>query len=304
MPTTSATFTELYAPGLRKVIFENYTYLPTEYEKFLNIASSTRQYEEDYRMGGFGAVPLKPEGTNIIYDDPVPDTKVQYYWNPYGKGFRATHEAMADELYGPMQRMSQSLGKAFRNQTEIIGASILNNAFTDPAAGANNSGYEGLALCHTAHPLLRGGTYRNKPTTDVDISVTALQDATIDFERFVDESGVPIVLIPRKLIFAPEYIPIVKEILGSSQKPFTSDNETNILQGQFDPVVSHYMTDTNAWFLFADKGDTDVWLFWREKFTTDAADDFDSGDGKIKGYMRLNTGYGEPRGTWGSSGSS
>jgi len=255
-------------------------------------------------MGGFGSVPSKPEGTNTIYDDPVPDTKVQFYWTPYGKGFRVTHEAMMDDLYGQMAKMAGSLGKAFRSQTEVIGASILNNAFTNPAAGASNSGYETLALCHTAHPLLRGGTWRNRPTTDVDVSVSALQDALVDFERFVDESGVPIVIPARKLIYAPENGPIVKEILGSPQKPFTSDNEINILSDALQPVVSHYLTDTNSWFIFADKSDTDVWLMWREKFTTDAADDFDSGDGKMKGYMRLGVGYGEARGTWGSSGSS
>ncbi len=300
---TSGTFSELYVPGLRKVIFESYTYLPVQYEAFLQVGSSQRQFEEDYRMGGFGNVPAKPEGTNIIFDDPVPDSKVKFSWTPRGKGFRVTHEAQMDELYGQMKKMASSLGKAFRNQTEVEGASILNNAFTNPAAGADNSGYDDLSLCNVAHTLLRGGTWRNRPTTDVDLSVTAMQNAMIDFERFVDESGVPIVIPAKKLIIAPENIPLAREILGSQFKPFTADNEINILAGSLQLVVSHYMTDTNAWFIFADKGDTDVWLVWREKFTTDAADDFDSGDGKLKGYMRLGVGYGDARGTWGSSGS-
>ena len=304
MPTVSNQFEELYVPGLRKVIFESYTYLPVQYERFLNVATSQRQFEEDYKMGGFGNVPSKPEGTNIIYDDPVPGSKVRFSWTPYGKGFRVTHEAMMDDLYGPMKKMAASLGKAFRNQTEILGAAILNNAFTDPAAGADNSGYDDLALCHTAHTLLRGGTWRNRPTTDVDLSVTAMQDASVDFELYVDESGVPIVIPARKLIIAPANIPLAREILGSPNKPFTADNEINILAGSLELVVSHYMTDTNAWFVFADKADTDVWFMWREKFTTDASDDFDSGDGKIKGYMRGAAGFGDARGTWGTSGSS
>lgn len=304
MPTVSNQFEELYVPGLRKVIFESYTYLPVQYEQFLNVATSQRQFEEDYKMGGFGNVPAKPEGTNIIYDDPVPGSKVKFSWTPYGKGFRVTHEAMMDDLYGPMKKMAASLGKAFRNQTEILGAAILNNAFTDPAAGADNSGYDALALCHVAHTLLRGGTWRNRPTTDVDLSVTAMQDASVDFELFVDESGVPIVIPARKLIIAPANIPLAREILGSPNKPFTADNEINILAGSLEMVVSHYMTDTNAWFVFADKADTDVWFMWREKFTTDASDDFDSGDGKIKGYMRGAASYGDARGTWGTSGSS
>lgn len=299
----SAVFTPLYAPGLRKVIFESYTYMPTEYDKFLNVGSSRRQYEEDYRMGGFGDVPQKPEGTSIIYDDPVPDTTLRWVWTPFGKGFRATHEAMADELYGQLRKMATAMGKAFRTQTEIEGASVLNNAFTAPAAGANNSGYDGLSLCNTAHPLLRGGTARNRPTADVDLGVTALQDALVDFERFVDESGVPVVYIPRMLIVAPESMPLGRELLGSQFKPFTADNEINVIQSAgLRLMVSHYMTDTDAWFLSADKSDHDLWFIWREKFMTAAADDFDTGDGKMKGYMRLGTGFGDWRGFWGTQG--
>ena len=303
MPTVSSTFTQLYAPGLRKIIFESYTYLPTEYEAFLNVGSSGRQFEEDYRMGGFGSVPTKPEGTAIIYDDPVPDTVVRWDWTPYGKGFRSTHESMVDDLYGPMKKMASSLGKAFRNQTEVIGASVLNNAFTDPSAGDSNAGYDDLALCHVAHTLLRGGTARNRPTTDVDLGVTGLQNALIDFERFVDESGVPIVYVPRTIIVAPETVPMAGELLGSQFKPFTADNEINVIrQAGLQMAVSHYTTSTNDWFLSAAKGDTDMWLIWREKFVTDAGDDFDTGDGKLKGYMRLGAGFGDWRGFWGTDG--
>ena len=310
---TSAVFTPLYAPGLRKVIFESYTYMPTEYDKFLNVGSSRRQYEEDYRMGGFGAVPQKPEGSSIIYDHPVPDVGLRWTWTPYGKGYRATHEAMADELYGQLRKMSTAMGRAFRAQTEIEGASVLNTAFTAPATTANNSGYETAAqtsLCASAavgangpHALLRGGTARNAPTALVDLGVTALQDALVDFERFVDESGVPIVYVPKQLIVSPESGPLARELLGSQFKPFTADNEINVLQSAgLKLMISHYMTDTDAWFIQADKSDHDCWFIWREKFMTAASDDFDTGDGKMKGYMRLGVGFGDWRGIWGCPG--
>jgi hypothetical protein len=310
----SAVFTPLYAPGLRKVIFESFTYMPTEYDKFLNVGSSRRQYEEDYRMAGFGDVPQKPEGSSIIYDDPVPDIVLRWVWTPFGKGFRATHEAMADELYGQLRKMATAMGKAFRTQNEIEGASVLNLAFTAPAAPVtSNQGYEGAAgrsLCASAgvgaggaHVLLRGGTARNAPTAAVDLGVTSLQDALVDFERFVDESNVPIVYIPRMLTVAPENSPLARELLGSQFKPFTADNEINVLQSAgLKLMVSHYMTDTDAWFLSADKSDHDLWFIWREKFQTGAADDFDTGDGKMKGYMRFGVGFGDWRGFWGSPG--
>ena len=314
MPTVSATFTELYAPGLRKVIFESYTYRPEEYAAFNNVGSSGRQFEEDYQMAGFGAVPDKLEGTAIVYDDPVPDSKITWTWTPKGKGFRATHEAMVDDLYGPMRRMAQSLGKAFRNQTEIVGALPLNNAFTISSSITNQaaSGYQaaesmiessGTVGGGTGHALLRGGVYSNAPNAAVDIGVTALQDALVNFEQLVDESNVPIVVTPAMLVVGPTNRPIAQEILGSSFKPFTADNEINILKSAgLKLMVSHYLTDADAWYVMANKSDHDVWTIWREKFTTDASDDFDTGDGKIKGYMRLGSGYGGWRGTYGAPG--
>lgn len=295
---TRSPFTELYAPGLRKVIFESYTYLPTEYDKFLNVQSSDVMYVEDYRMGGFGSVPTKPEGTSIVYDDPIPGGKIRYEWTPYGKGFRITHEAQEDDRYAQMRKLSTSLGRAFRNQTEIIGAAVLNNAFT------TTGGFDSLVLCSTAHTLLRGGTARNRPTSAVDLSVTALQDALIDFERVVDESGVPVMIRPKWLVVPPELAPMAREILGSQFKPYTSDNEINVIQQYgLGLIVSHYLTLGNGvWFVLADKGEHDMQFFWREKFSTDASDDFDTGDGKMKGYMRCAASWGDWRGVWGSPG--
>ena len=302
MATNSALFTPLYAPGLRKIIFDGYTEMPTEYDKFLNVSSvDKRQYLDDYKMGGFGTVPTKPEGTSIVYDDPIPGTTVRYTWTPYGKGFRVTHEAMVDELYGPMRRMAKALGRSFRNQVEVIGASVLNNAFNTAYVGFD----AGKALCSTTHALLRGGTARNHPTTAIDFGVTALQDALIDFEKMLDESSMPISYRAKYLVIPPETWPQAREVLGSQFKPYTSDNEINTLSAEgLTIVVSHYLTDAAAdcWFLLADKSDHDLQLFHREKFTTDASDDFDTGDGKMKGYMRLGVGYGDWRGVWGSPG--
>jgi hypothetical protein len=299
MATNSALFTPLYAPGLRKIVFDGYAEMPTEYDKFLNVSSvDKRQYLDDYKMGGFGTVPTKAEGTSIVYDDPVPGSTVRYSWTPYGKGFRVTHEAMVDELYGPMRRMAKAMGRSFRNQVEVIGAGLLNNAFS-----VANGGFDGKALCASDHPLLRGGTARNRPTAFVDFGVTALQDALIDFERMVDDSGFPISYRAKYLVIPPETWTQAREVLGSQFKPYTSDNEINTLANEgLTLVVSHYMTDTDAWFLLADKSDHDLQFFHREKFTTDAADDFDTGDGKMKGYMRNGVGYGDWRGVWGSQG--
>lgn len=299
MATNRALFYDLYEPNIRKVIFESYTYMPTEYDKLLNVQSAEFTYVEDYRMGGFGAVASKPEGTAIVYDDPVPGGRVRYTWSPFGKGFRITYEAQRDERYGQMKKMGTSLGRAFRNATEIQAAAIFNNAFT----GTPASGFDGKTLCATDHPLLRGGTARNRPSSAVDLSVTALQDALVDFEKTLDESSVPVMIRPKTLVVTPEQAPMAREILGSQFKPYTSDNEINVIQQYgLNLFVSHYLTSNDDWFILADKSDHDLQFFWRDKFSVESDSDFDTGDAKMKGYMRLGTGWGDWRGVWGSPG--
>ena len=309
-----AMFTELYAPGLRKVVFEEYTYLPMEYEKFCTVQNLDGEWVEDYRMAGFGAVPEKAEGTSIVYDDPVPGGKVRFEVTPFGKGFRITYEAQRDERYGQMKKMAKAMGRGFKNKAEIVGASLLNNAFTAYVAGVSKIGYggfdgtgfvasglTGIALCGT-HTLLRAGTtLTNRATTDFGLA--ALQDALLHFEKITDESGIPTPYRPRTIVVGPDFGPAAREILGSQFKPYTGDNEINVIR-EYDLqlMVSHFLTDTNAWYVLADKSEHDLQFFWRDKFSTETADDFDTGDGKMSGYQRCGSSYGDWRGVWGSPG--
>jgi hypothetical protein len=81
-------------------------------------------------------------------------------------------------------------------------------------------------------------------------------------------------------------------------------DEINVLaQAGLGIIVSHYFgADTDKWFVMTEKSEHDLWWFWREKFTTESSDDFDTGDGKMKGYRRSGIGYGDWRGVWGSPG--
>jgi len=289
-------FSDLYEPGLRRVVFEGYTERGTEYDKFLNVVTTDQPVLYDYEMAGFGSVPTKAEGSPIIYDDPVPGRKISYTWTAKGKGFRITHEAMVDDRYGPMKKMASSLGRAFRNKVEIDGASILNNAF------GTAGGFDNEYLCDSGHPSLRGAANISNVAA-TDLSVTALQDALINFEKLYDHSGVPVMIRPAMLVVGPDNAPIAREILGSQFKPYTADNEINVLQEYgLTLFVSHYLTDADSWFVLANKADHDLQFFWREKFSLTSGDDFDTGDGKMKGYMRYGTGWGDWRGVWGSTG--
>ncbi len=210
------------------------------------------------------------------------------------------------ELYGQIDRLEGALMKSAIDNQEILAALVLNNGFsaTVPAGadGYSATGFDGLALFSTAHTRLDGGaTQANKPATDVDIGLTALQNAVIAYHGFKDDRGRPQMIRPRTLIVAPGDIFTAREILQSEYKPGTANNEVNAIKEEgLLYFVSHYMTDADAWFLLGDQ--TDLNFIWDLRPVTSMDDDFDSEDVKRKVLQAFTTGFGEWRGTYGSSG--
>ena len=306
MATNSGMFTALYAPGLRKLFFDKFNSLPTEYDKIANLVSSSRQYEEDRRVAGLGAMPEKTQGSSITYDDFIQgSTTVRYTHKTFAAGYRITMEAQQDELYGVFKKINEALAKGAHTTREVIFWNVFNNAFAAfTSSGTAGTGLDGLTLCSTAHTLVGGGTYANRPTVDTDLGIASLQAGITAFERGVDERGLRELHVPRFVVIPPEQKWLAREILNSSYKPFTADNEINaIVQDDLQYMVSHYLTDTDAWFLTAAPGDHDLNYFQRMPLGFKEGDDFDTGDAKFRAWMRCSAGFSDWRGVYGSPGS-
>lgn len=302
MPTTTGQFSQLLAPGLRKIFFQHLKERPPQYSSLFNMNTSSRAYEEDLEIAGLGIMPTKPEGAAITYQDPVQGGKRRYTHVSYGLGFRVTEEMYSDDLYGPMKRMTRELAKGARNVREVVSFNILNNGFTTvfgfPKFGTNQS------LFNTAHTLIGGGTLANRSAVDADLGVAALEAAILLFDNLTDENGIPIVIKPKHLIVPPGLKQIAREILGSEFRPYTTNNEINALiqNDSLADMVVNYLTDADSWFLLADKDEHDLNFFEREAVRFQNGDDFDTGDAKFKAFQRFSVGVGEWRGTFGSLG--
>jgi hypothetical protein len=290
-------FSGLLAPGYRKVLFETYKERPIEGTRFLNMNTSKRAYEEDFQLAGFGTLQPKVEGGPITYSDIKPGTVKRYTWSTYALGFRITQEMYEDDLYGIMgNKLSRALARSARNNMEIVMASIFNNAFDTAYAGF----VTGEALLGD-HVAIRGGTQRNRPVTDVDFSLPALQAALEHFHGLLDESGLPTMYIPKTLVHSIGDYWMVNQVLKSQFLPGTQLNDINqVARENITPFLSHYMTDPDAWFLLADN--TDLNYFDRRPFAFANTDDFETGDAKYKGSRRNGVGWGDWRGIYGSSG--
>lgn len=298
MTVTRAQFQILLEPKLRNIWNESWPPRPLEYPQFVNISSSRKAQETDYKMTGLGSMQDKTEGGNVTYGDPIAGATKVYTHTGSALGYRVTAEMQRHELYGQIEKLERSLMRSAVDRQETDAANILNNGFNTAFAGFTS----GESLFSTSHARLDGGTAQaNRPSTDVSIGVTALQNAIIQFHRWLDDRGRPFLSVPRKLIVHPLDLMTARELLGSEFKPGTANNEINALREDgLSYMVSHYVTDTNAWFLLGDNHDLN--FIWDLKPQLSMDEDFDTDDIKRKLVQWYSTGHGEWRGTYGTSG--
>lgn len=291
-------FSNLLAPGYRKIVFETYKERPIESSTLVNMNTSKRAYEEDFPIAGFGSLQQKPEGGSVTYQDAIQGSVKRYSWVTYALAYRITMEMYDDDLYGVMgNRMSKALGRSARNNAEIVMIAPYNNAFSTSFTGFES----GVSLCSTTHTTLRGSTIANRPATDADFTLLGYQAAIEHFDTLTDESGIPALFVPRYLVHNPGDQWIVNQVLKSGQLPGTNQNDINLASMQgVKPFLSHYLTDSDAWYVVCDQHDVNY--FERRSFTFSNADDFDTGDAKFKGFSRRGSGFGDWRGIYGSSG--
>lgn len=293
----------LLEPKLSEIWFEVYPQWPTEFSRYTNVRSTQKATITDFKMSDFGALRRKAEGADIQYDDALFGPTKAVTPIRFALGYKITDEMLKHELYGMVDKLERALMKSAIDGQESVAINLLNGAFgTTDADGYSSTGFDALQLCSTVHTRLDGGaTQRNRPSSDVDLSVTPLQQAITDFENWKDDRGRPAMIRPKLMLISPEDKFTAKELLGSEYKPGTANNEINALKDEgLSFMVCHYKTDTDAWFLQGDKHGLN--FVWEEKPRQGMEEDFDAEVIKRKVVQGLFVYFNEWRGFWGSSG--
>lgn len=296
MPATRGAFAQLLAPGLFSIIYEDLEMHPEEYSQLFNIYPSQRAYEEDQLVAGLGAVPRKPEGEAIKLDEPIQGGSQRFTHESFGLGFQITREMWKDDQYGIMKRVSSDFAGGIRQTVEATYANVLNNAMSTTTT------IDGVSLCNTAHPLLGGGTYSNRSATDAALSVTCLQELTLLFEKMVNERGLLKRMVPEELWIPVDLQFKTGEILNSAYKPYTGNNEVNVMQGRFTPYVNHYFTSVSRFFLVANKRSHTLKGYWNTQPEFESQDDFFTKGANYSVYFRFSAGVTYWHGVAGSNG--
>lgn len=290
-------------PGLNALFGMEYARYPEQHKEIFEIENSERSFEEETKLSGFGAAPVKLEGDAIQYDHGQEAFTARYTHETIALGFAITEEAIEDNLYDSLSsRYTKALARAMAYTKQVKGASILNTAFDSGVTYG-----DGVTLCSTAHPLVSGGTNANRPTTPADLNETALEAAVIQIADWTDERGLLIAAMPKKLIIPTALQFVATRILETEGRVETADNDLNALKNNGSIPggysVNNWLTDPNAWFLTTDVPNG-LKMFNRVAMSTSMDGDFDTGNSRYKARERYSFGVSDPLGIWGSPGSS
>jgi hypothetical protein len=287
-------------PGLNALFGLEYATYGEQHKEIYDTETSERSFEEETKLSGFSAAPVKNEGSAIAYDNAQEAFTARYTHVTIAQGFSLTEEAIEDNLYDSLSaRYTKALARSMAYTKQVRAASILNGGFTTSVGG------DGVALFATNHPLVSGGTNSNRPTTGADLNETSLEAAVIQIAQWTDERGLLIAAKPKKLIVPPQLQFVATRLLETELRVGTADNDINALKNNGSIpegyTVNNYLTDVNAWFLTTDVPNG-MKHFVRTPLSNSMDGDFDTGNVRYKSRERYSFGFSDPLGMFGSPG--
>jgi hypothetical protein len=256
MAQTRGTFGALY-DNVDKAFFsimkDRLTELPRIYTKTFSVKTSNRKFERVVSYVPFGDTATKGEGEAYTMDTLREGFTKDFTHTENGLGFEVTQTAFEDDVEGILDGAGRWLSFSARYVEEGRAANVLNNGFSSETTP------DGVSLFNTAHVLKGGGTARNRPSTDADLSATSLTTALIDIQsEWKDEAGhlaAPVTSL--QLIVPPALEFLADRLLNSTGLPGSADNDRNPIKSRrsWSIVVNPRLSDSDAWFIAAaDKG--------------------------------------------------
>ena len=288
-------------PGLNALFGLQYATYDQEHKEIYETETSERSFEEETKLSGISAAPVKNEGSAISYDNAQEAWTARYNHETIALGFSLTEEAIEDNLYDSLSaRYTKALARAMAYTKQVKAAAVLNNGFSSSYLGG-----DGVALFSASHPLITGGVNSNIPTTAADLNETSLESAVIQISLWTDERGLLIAAKPKKLVVPSSLQFVATRLLETELRVGTADNDINAIKnnGSISEgyCVNHFLTDTNAWFLTTDVPNG-MKHFVRSPLANSMDGDFDTGNVRYKSRERYSFGWSDPLGMYGSAG--
>ena len=220
-----ANFAKLLEPGLNTLFGLEYDQFDPEWKPVFEANTSTKAYEEDVLLEGFGNAPVKTEGAAVSYDEATQQWTARYQHETVALAFSITEEAEEDGQYGSLAaRYTKALARSMNSTKEVKAANIFNNATSGTYTGG-----DGVALLSAAHPS-RNGNQSNTLATAADLSETSLESILIDISNMKDDRGLRVASIGTRMIIPSAYVFTAERLLESTGRVGTADNDINAIR--------------------------------------------------------------------------
>lgn len=285
--------------GLNAVVGLAYEQWPEMWKDIFSEETSEKAYEEEVMMAGTGAASVKPEGGAVEYDDMYETYVSRYQHVTLAKAVAISEEAVEDNLYLTMgAKIAAEMARSMLYTKEVRRANILNFGWD-----GTHPGGDGVSLFSTAHPLGGGGTISNTLATSAELSEAAIEQLTIQVGDWVNERGIPVKAMIKKLVIPTALQFVATRILMTPYQPDTGDNNINALfrlgtiRDGFS--VNRYITNPAYWFLITDVSDG-LKAFQRRALKKGLEGDFETGNLRYKISERYSEGWTNARGAAGS----
>jgi hypothetical protein len=301
MVISVASYARAVMPGVHKWFGMGYNDYAEQWKMLFDSAPSDKQFEMDVNTYGLGLMQNRPELAAGHYDTMAQGWTVYYRHSEYFGGWQISRIAIEDNQYEQLtEARAKQGGRSARMTRENIAAIFMSRVFSNSYLHA-----DGVAHCSTANILSKGGTFSNKPSSDMDLSEAALEQACIDIANFVDDASNRIDVRPKRLIVPNSLRYEAARILNNPDRPGTAERDINALNQSGDIpewMVNNYLIDQDAWFIKTDCPDG-LRHFERRALEISAPEvDYDTDVTKTKFTFRDSWGLTDKRGLYGCQG--
>jgi hypothetical protein len=288
-------------PVLEELFDNELAMHPSRRELLYKIVQHDRdiwQSSEQHDLDLFSEV---PEGSEYSFGRARQGGSKTLVMKKMGAGFSISREAVEDGKFDLISSMVKKLAKSARESQEIDAMNVINNGFSSETTS------DGVAIFSTAHTLPSGLTFRNRLSSDADLSPSSLDTMLQDYEtQVVGDSGIIYNPGVKYLLVHPSNKRYALEIIGSDLKADTADNNMNpFKQDGLQVISSPHISDSDSWFLLAAPGENGLRLIERQALKTEAADasyGFATDSIFYKASYREKIGAINPYGLFGTSG--
>lgn len=269
--------------------------IPSERDMLFDVRTSRKMKETYLELGDIGM--MEAFTGDLNYEDVSQGNKMEIELTQFAKGMKIERIFVETDQLDVVRDLPRMLGLATRRRISSDCYAIFNNAFT-----TDLKTIDALALCstvHANHANHTGTTQSNKGTTA--LSASSLETARQAMRDFMSNADELIEVKPDLLVVGRGNEEAAWEIINTSGKVDTANNNANFHKGRYKLLVSDWLDDSNDWFLI-DSELMKMFNVWNNVVPLEfgQATEFDGFAAKYSAYMAYGRGSRDWRWVYGN----